>query len=143
MHTLSSILQVFCKSWLRMVHRGFLSTTEIESSFFFQFPPAWRVIINEKNGRSLFLSLPLLHFRFGSRDRDARCSDAYRLPLPLLVSLHLFLISVYPNDLPLFAEGVVSFARGEKGRSSSLFHPFVPDEKIRTKHRALLSASVA
>lgn len=102
--------------------RGFLSTTEIESRFFFSaFPPAWRVIINEKNGRSLSLSLSpiLLHFRFRSRDRDARCSDAYRAPACFFARF----LSPYPNDLPLFtsAEGVVSFARGEKeGRSSSL-----------------------
>lgn len=101
--------------------RGFLSTTEIESRFFLaRFHPRGGLLLTKKMAAlSLSLSPILLHFRFRSRDRDARCSDAYRAPACFFARF----LSPYPNDLPLFtsAEGVVSFARGEKeGRSSSL-----------------------
>lgn len=102
--------------------RGFLSTTEIESRFFLaRFHPRGGLLLTKKMAAlSLSLSPILLHFRFRSRDRDARCSDAYRAPACFFARF----LSPYPNDLPLFtsAEGVVSFARGEKeGRSSSLY----------------------
>lgn len=137
MHTLSSVSPTLA-SWLRMVHRDperrgrevFLSTTEIGSTFFQCVSTVWRVIINEKNGRSLSLSFSvsppsvLPHFRFRSRDRDARCSAAYRAPACFFAPF----LSPWQTISPLFTslrggegEGeMVSFARGEKeGRGKS------------------------
>lgn len=123
MHTLSSILQVFCKPWLRMVHRDSrvsINNRDRVEVFLARFHPRGGLLLTKKMAAlSLSLSPILLHFRFRSRDRDARCSDAYRAPACFFARF----LSPYPNDLPLFtsAEGVVSFARGEKeGRSSSL-----------------------
>lgn len=132
MHTLSSVSPTLA-SWLRMVHRDperrrrevFLSTTEIGSTFFQCVSTVWRVIINEKNGRSLSLSFSVspppvfLHFRFRSRDRDARCSAAYRAPACFFAPF----LSPWQTISPLFTSlrgGMVSFARGEKeGRGKS------------------------
>lgn len=143
MHTLSSILQVFCKSWLRMVHRGFLSTTEIESSFFFQFPPAWRVIINEKNGRSLFLS-SLLQYSSSISDlgreietHDARTLIAFRYPCLFLCTCFLspYIQMISPSLLRgwFLSRGVkrggrahfstLSFRMKKSGRNIELFYP--------------------
>lgn len=99
MHTLSSVSPTLA-SWLRMVHRDperrgrevFLSTTEIGSTFFQCVSTVWRVIINEKNGRSLSLSLspyPLhQYFPISDLGREIETHDARPLIVPLLVSLH-------------------------------------------------------
>lgn len=119
--------------------RGFLSTTEIESRFFFSaFPPAWRVIINEKNGRSLSLSLQ--YSSISDLGREIETHDARTLIVPLLVSLHAsyLRIQMISPSLPLLRGWFLS--RGEKrrgGRAHFARYPFVPDEKIRMKHRAL------
>lgn len=138
MHTLSSVSPTLA-SWLRMVHRDperrgrevFLSTTEIGSTFFQCVSTVWRVIINEKNGRSLSLSLspyPLhQYFPISDLGREIETHDARPLIVPLLVSLHPSYLrgKRSPPSSPLCEGGrgegeMVSFARGEKeGRGKS------------------------
>lgn len=149
MHTLSSILQVFfCKSclaadgpsWLAEDEQVSLSTTEIESRFFLaRFHPRGELLLTKKMAAlSLSLTPCPLHFRFRSRDRDARCSDAYRAPCLFLCTL---LISVSKRSSPLYFSARGWFlSRGERRRGAHFArYPFVPDEKIRMKHRALRS----
>lgn len=92
--------------------------------FFSAFPPCGGLLLTKKMAAlSLSFSPPsvLLHFRFRSRDRDARCSAAYRAPACFFAPF----LSPWQTISPLFTSlrgggEMVSFARGEKeGRGKS------------------------
>lgn len=122
--------------------------------FFSAFPPCGGLLLTKKMAAlSLSFSPPsvLLHFRFRSRDRDARCSAAYRAPACFFAPF----LSPWQTISPLFTSlrggegggGDGFFREGRKGGEGKVEvparfarHPsFVPDEKIRMKHRASAS----
>lgn len=89
---------------------------------------------------ALSLSLSLQYSSISDLGREIETHDARTLIVPLLVSLHAsyLRIQMISPSLPLLRGWFLS--RGEKrrgGRAHFARYPFVPDEKIRMKHRAL------
>lgn len=145
-HSPSLLLQVLLGCGWSIVTRGGRAGFSINNRdrvevFLARFHPRGELLLTKKMA-ALSLSLSLtpcpLHFRFRSRDRDARCSDAYRAPCLFLCTL---LISVSKRSPPLYFSARGWFlSRGERRRGAHFArYPFVPDEKIRMKHRALRS----